>query len=149
MAGPDTGEAARDAQESYSLTEVAAVLGLTRQAVSVRVKKGQLEAQKNGGTWRVSHQVLAAAVEAKRRKAMSLGSVRVLPVGQASGDAEALAQRMNALETVVGELRDEQRQAQARRDEEVAALEQTCARLQAALHQMVDLLGSTQLQIPR
>ena len=91
---------------------------------------------------------LAAAVEAERKKAISFGSVRVLPVGHAS--VEGMPWRSgDALEAVVEELRDEQRQAQARRDQEVAALEQTCARLQAALHQMVDLMGSTQLQIPR
>ena len=88
----------------------------------------------------MSRQLVAAAVDAKRRKAISPGSVRSLPVGPASSDAEALAERMNALEVVVGELRDEQSQAQAHRDQKLAALEQTCAWLQATVHQAADLL---------
>ncbi len=128
----------------YTLKEVAEALGLTRQAVHTRVRKGQLRGeQQEDGSWRVAADALAAAIEAKRREAVSLGSVRVLPVGPPLGEMSALAERIDALEAVVAQLREEQGRIQAQRDQEVAALEERSARLQTALHQMVDLLGST------
>ena len=64
-------------------------------------------------------------------------------MGPPLGELSALAERIDALEAVVAELREEQGRIQAQRDQEVAALEERSARLQTALHQMVDLLGST------
>ena len=143
--GADRRGATGDGPEWYSLKDVAQVLGLTRQGVHRRVRKGQLEAEQVDGVWRVSDAAVAAAVEAKRREAVSLGSVRVLPVGAPTGDeGHQVAARLEALEAMVAELRDEHRRAQTQRDQEVAALEETCARLRAALHQMVDLMGSAQ-----
>ena len=140
----DPRRVAEAGREWYTLSEVAQVLGLSRQAVHARVKKGQLDAEKVDGVWRVSDATVVAAVEAKRREALSLGSVRLLPVGAPADDvvAQELVNRLEALETVVGDLQEEGRRAQAERDQELAVLEDRCARLQAALHQMVELLGS-------
>ena len=140
----DPRRVAEAGREWYTLSEVAEVLGLSRQAVHARVKKGRLDAEKVDGVWRVSGATVGAVVEAKRREALSLGSVRLLPVGAPASDvvAQELVNRLEALETVVGHLQEEGRRAQAERDQEVAVLEDRCARLQAALHQMVELLGS-------
>ena len=60
----------------YSLRDVARVLGLSRQAVHTRVRKGQLEADLIDGVWQVPGAV-AAAVQTQRKRALSLGSVRL------------------------------------------------------------------------
>ena len=140
----DPGRVADPGRESYTLSEVAQVLGLSRQAVHARVKKGQLDAERVDGVWRVSAATVVAAVDAKRREALSLGSVRLLPVAEPASDvvAQELLNRLEALETVVGDLQEEGRRARAERDQQVAVVEDRCARLQVALHQMVELLGS-------
>ena len=58
--GADTGP------QWYTLKEVAEALGLTRQAVHTRVRKGQLRGeQQEDGSWRVAADAVAAAIEAK------------------------------------------------------------------------------------
>ncbi|MCA1607221.1 MAG: hypothetical protein LC775_17535, partial [Acidobacteria bacterium] len=103
------------------------------------VLRSLVDAEKVDGVWRVSGATVVAAVEAKRREALSLGSVRLLPVAEATSDvvAQELLNRLEALETVVGDLQEEGRRARAERDQQVAVLEDRCARLQVALHQMV------------
>ncbi len=138
------GDAAED-RDWYSLRDVARVLGLSRQAVHARVRKGQLEADLIDGLWQVPGAAVAAAVQTQRKRALSMGSVRLLPMptGGNSGTAgEDVTARLDAIERVVLGLREEHRQALAERELEVAALQERCARLQTALHQMVDLLGS-------
>lgn len=132
--------------EWYTLKEVAAALGVSRQAVHARITKGQLPGEQVQGVWRVPGQALVAAVEAKRREALSLGSVRVLPAAAPATDGE-LVRRVEALEALVEELREEHQRSRVERDAEVAALEERCARLQSALHHMVDLLGSAQTDV--
>ena len=138
------GDTAGD-RDWYSLRDVARVLGLSRQAVHARVRKGQLEADLMEGVWQVPGAAVAAAVQTQRKRALSLGCVRLLPT-PASGDSgtagEDVATRLDAIESVLLGMREEHRQALVERELEVATLKERCARLQAALHQMVDLLGS-------
>jgi len=137
--GPD---GAPSAQEWYTLRDVAVALGLSRQAVHARVKKGQLEAEQVDGVWRVAGTAVAKAVQAERRRFVGSGAVRMLPVPPSPGaDSGDLSERVSALEAAIGELSENHRHQLAERDREVAVLEDRCQRLTQALHQMVDMLG--------
>ncbi len=141
---PDQVGAAHGEQDWYTLREVARALGLSRQAVHTRVKKGQLAAEQVDGIWRVSGFALAEAVQSQRRRVLALGTVRLLPVptklGQ-DGSGGGLVDRVLVLEAAVSELSEEHRRALEQRDREVVVLKERCERLTKALHQMVDLLG--------
>ena len=129
-------------QEWYTLRDVAQALGLSRQAVHARVKKGQLRAQQVEGVWRIPGSAVAEAVQAERRRFVGSGAVRILPVSPGgSGADNDLAERVAAVETAIAELSEDHRRELAERDREVAVLEDRCERLTQALHQMVDLLG--------
>lgn len=129
-------------QEWYTLRDVALALGLSRQAVHARVKKGQLRAEQVEGVWRIPASAVAQAVQAERRRFVGSGAVRILPVAPGgSGDDSDLSKRVSAVETAIAELSEDHRRQLAERDREVAVLEERCERLTQALHQMVDLLG--------
>lgn len=132
-----------DAREWYTLQEVAGVVGISRQAVHARVQKGQLEGRKVDGIWRVPSDALAQAIEERRAQALSLGSVRVLPVVPApdSGSAREIDHRVARLEALVAELAEQHEHAQRERDRELARSRERGDRLKAALHQMVELLA--------
>ncbi len=138
-------DAAGDDREWYSLREVASVLGLSRQAIHARVKKGQLAAEQVGGSWRVPGHAVAEAVRARRDKFVSLGAVRIPPVaGQGvdpQGASQQIADRVAVIETALAEMAEDQRRVLAEREREVAALRERSDRLATALHQMVDLLA--------
>jgi len=129
--------------EWYTLREVAAALGISRQAVHARVRKDQLEAERVDGTWRVASGVVAAAVQAERNKALSLGSVRLLPAAaqRPADEAYDLARRVAEVEATLAELSESHRRQLDVREQEVAVLRGQRARLTAALHAMVDILG--------
>lgn len=130
-------------QEWYTLRDVALALGLSRQAVHARVKKGQLRAEQVEGVWRIPASAVAQAVQAERRRFVGSGAVRILPVSPGgSGDNSDLSKRVSAVETAIAELSEDHRRQLAERDREVAVLEERCERLTQALHQMVDLLGT-------
>lgn len=141
---PDQVGTAHGEQDWYTLREVARALGLSRQAVHTRVRKGQLPAEQVDGIWRVSEFALAEAVQSQRRSVLALGTVRLLPAqterGQ-DGGGDGLVDRVLVLEAAVSELSEEHRRALEQRDREVEVLKERCERLTKALHQMVDLLG--------
>jgi hypothetical protein len=126
----------------YTLRDVATALGLSRQAVHARVRKGQLPAQQVEGVWRIPSSAVAEAVQAERRRFVGSGAVRILPVSAGgSGDGSGLSDRVSAIEAAIAELSEDHRQQLAERDRKVAVLEERCERLTRALHHMVDLLG--------
>lgn len=130
-------------QEWFSLREVAAALGISRQGVHARVRKGTLEGERVGGVWRVASAVVAAAVQSERQKALSLGSVRLLPASlqQPAGEADELARRLAEIEATLSDLSESYRRELDEREREVAVLRSQSERLTAALHYLVDMLG--------
>ncbi len=143
-------EVAPGEQEWYSLREVAAALGISRQAVHARVRKGQLDADQVDGAWRVASAVVAAAVQAERSKALALGAVRMLPAsaGRPDGDVADLLRRVVEIEATLTDLSeshrrelDERDRELGERDRELAVLRDQGERLMSALHYMVDALG--------
>ncbi len=136
-------EPGADQPEWYTLREVAQALGISRQAVHARVRKGQLEAERVDGTWRVASGVVAVAVQAERKKALSLGSVRLLPgpLERPGGEIDQLAQRVAEVEATLAELAETHRRELDEREREVAVLRSQGERLTSALHYLVDMLG--------
>jgi hypothetical protein len=88
------------------------------------VKKGQLEAQKVGGAWRVQSAAVTQEVQARRNKALALGTVRVLPVDRVADETgqDDTAARLGRLEALVAELADENRRIHSERERELALL---------------------------
>lgn len=85
-AGEDQGAAGAG---SFTAAEVAAMLGVSRQAVQARAQRGSLRAYKEGGVWRIPAEVATALVTAEHHRGLSAGKVRALPVGGAQIDADA------------------------------------------------------------
>ena len=124
----------------YSLQEVADRVGRTRQAMHARVKRGTLRAQRVGGSWLVTPEVLDALVAAEQAKAVSAGTVRALH--PESGDASGVdgvrdlptdaARRIEELEAEL----TAQREELARKDGYIGDLRRHVARLREALATM-------------
>ncbi len=78
-----SGGPARDDERSeagsFGAAEVAAMLGVTRQAVQARARRGSLRAFKVDGEWRIPAEVATALVSAEHHRGLSAGTVRALP----------------------------------------------------------------------
>lgn len=77
-----TGGQASEGEEAatFGAAEVAAMLGVTRQAVQARAQRGSLRAFKVDGHWRIPAEVATALVNAEHHRGLSAGKVRALPV---------------------------------------------------------------------
>ncbi len=127
------------ASAMYSLQEVADRVGRTRQAMHARVKRGTLRAQRVGGSWLVTAEVLDALVAGEQAKAVSAGTVRTLhpdahppspedPAGLLPG----VAQRVTELEAELSRALEQL----ARKDAYIDDLRRHAARLREALAMM-------------
>jgi len=122
----------------YSLQEVADRVGRTRQAMHARVKRGTLRAQRVGGSWLVTAEVLDALVAGEQAKAVSAGTVRALhPEGRsaAEGVADAVPDAERRVAELEAELRREREESE-RKDHYIADLRRHTARLREALAMM-------------
>ncbi len=127
------------ASAMYSLQEVAERVGRTRQAMHARVKRGTLRAQRVGGSWLVTAEVLEALVAGEQAKAVSAGTVRALHPGAHPPSAEDPANPPAGVAPRVAELESELRRAReesARKDAYIADLRRHAARLREALAMM-------------
>lgn len=83
---PDVPSSVRQGdQGEYSVGELAAVLGVTRQAVQARVKSGSIRASKVSGVWRIPAAVASALISAEHTKAVVSGRVTMLPLAPPDG----------------------------------------------------------------
>ena len=106
---------------SFTAAEVAAMLGVSRQAVQARAQRGSVRAYKEHGVWRIPAEVATALVSAEHHRGLSAGRVRALPVAGARVDSDvdagpvvsALEARLAASETLLA--------AQAQRLEDLSA----------------------------
>ena len=106
---------------SFTAAEVAAMLGVSRQAVQARAQRGSVRAYKDDGVWRIPAEVATALVTAEHHRGLSAGKVRALPVAGAQVDTDvdagavvsALEARLAASEAQVA--------AQAQRLEDLSA----------------------------
>lgn len=141
---------------SYGVAELAATLGLSRQAVQARVQRGSIRATKVGGVWRIPAVVVAALLQGEHTKAVVSGGVTVLPrvVPPEVDDplaSSALERRLTELAAVVEdqarEFREtlaELRRAMVAKDDEMQELRADRARLRRAVSALVadEALGS-------
>lgn len=93
------------------------MLGVTRQAVQARVKKGSIRAAKVAGEWRIPAAVAKAVVGAEHAKAVASGGVTVLPTSTEFASVADLAEVVVGLENRLARVEAEQ-VAQASRFEE-------------------------------
>jgi hypothetical protein len=141
---------------------LAAMLGVSRQAVQARVRKGTIRAAKVNGAWQIPAVVAKALLDAERGKAVASGTVSELPLkaeatlgGQGSRRLDELVTLVAHLETRVheaeanwaaqgrrfevalGELRAQLRQKEA----DVRALQEERSRLRRAIAALVSEEG--------
>lgn len=127
------------ASTMYSLQEVADRVGRTRQAMHARVKRGTLRAQRVGGSWLVTAEVVEALVAGEQAKAVSAGTVRALHPEAHLPSAEDPVDPPPGVAPRVAELEAELRRAReelARKDAYIADLQRHGARLREALAMM-------------
>lgn len=118
---------------SFGAAEVAAMLGVTRQAVQARARRGTLRAFKgDNGAWRIPAEVAKALVSAEHHRGLSAGTVRALPAaavgpeeGGESGSAvlTVLEARLSAYEVRMAEQDRRMEELLARQRDELAAKE--------------------------
>ena len=135
----------------YGIAELAGALGVSRQAIQARVRRGSIRAVKEGGVWRIPAGVAVAMVNGEHAKAIVSGEVTALPRA-ANADATAadsklvsqFAERLQALEAIVeaaaerldAALVDQQRRDHAR-DRELEEIRRDRAKLRRALAALV------------
>lgn len=136
---------------SLSAAEVAGMLGVSRQAVQARARRGSLRAYKVEGEWRIPAEVATALVAAEHHRGLSAGSVRTLPVGgpRPDPDGSAVLEVLEArLATYEARLAEQNRRMEevlahqheqlAARDAELAVLRAETVRLRRAVVVLVD-----------
>lgn len=109
-AGPDV----------YGVAELAAMLGVTRQAVQARLKNGSIRATKVNGVWQIPAVVAKALVDGEHTKAVVSGMVTALPLREESGERGDLAELVTSLENRLDRA-EADRAAQAQRFEHALA----------------------------
>ena len=136
---------------SLSAAEVAGMLGVSRQAVQARARRGSLRAYKVEGEWRIPAEVATALVAAEHHRGLSAGSVRTLPAGgpRPDPDGSAVLEVLEArLATYEARLAEQDRRMEevlahqheqlAARDAELAVLRAETVRLRRAVVVLVD-----------
>ena len=133
---------------SFTAAEVAAMLGVSRQAVQARAQRGSVRAYKEAGVWRIPADVATALVAAEHHRGLSAGKVRALPLAGAHVDTDvdagavvsALEARLAAsearVETQAQRLEDlsaHHREQLAAKDTEVRLLRAEVQRLRGAI----------------
>lgn len=141
---------------SFTAAEVAAMLGVSRQAVQARAQRGSVRAYKEGGVWRIPAEVATALVTAEHHRGLSAGKVRALPVAGAQIDADtdasavlsALEARLAASEARgaqqdqrLEDLRSQYREQLAAKDSELRLLRAEVERLRRGV---IALAGPTE-----
>ncbi|MDQ1447009.1 MAG: Helix-turn-helix domain [Acidimicrobiaceae bacterium] len=127
----------------YTLEEAGERIGRTRQAMHMRVKAGTLRAQRIGGRWLVSSEVLDALVAGERANAVSAGTVRMLHP-ELPAETEDLSARLAAADLRAAELEaqlGEERRTVARQDAYIADLVRHVHRLRDALATLTEAPG--------
>ena len=139
---------------SFSAAEVAAMLGVSRQAVQARAKRGSLRAYKERGVWRIPAEVATALVTAEHHRGLSAGRVRALPVSETEGGTDAavlsaLEARLAASEARIAEqdqrieeLHAHHREQLAAKDSEMHLLRAEVARLRRGVIALAGAEGS-------
>lgn len=121
-----------EARASFGAAEVAAMLGVTRQAVQARARRGSLRAFKVDGEWRIPAEVATALVNAEHHRGLSAGKVRTLPGVIAGLDATsggespvlaALEARLAAYDARMADQDRRMEEVLARQRDELAAKE--------------------------
>ncbi len=113
------------------------MLGVTRQAVQARARRGSLRAHKIDGEWRIPAEVAAALVAAEHHRGLSTGNVRTLPVGgsrpEPDGGAvlEVLEARLATYEARLAEQDRRMEEVLVRQHEQLAARDAELAVLRA------------------
>lgn len=106
---------------SFTAAEVAAMLGVSRQAVQARAQRGSVRAYKENGVWRIPAEVATALVSAEHHRGLSAGKVRALPLAGAQADTDVDAGPIvSALEARLA-ASEAQLTAQAQRLEDMSA----------------------------
>lgn len=82
----------------YGVGELAAMLGVTRQAVQARIKTGSIRATKVNGAWQIPAVVARALVGAEHTRAVVSGVVTELPRREQSGHPGDLVELVISLE---------------------------------------------------
>ena len=135
--------------DTLSAAEVAAMLGVSRQAVQARARRQTLRAFKDGaGEWRIPAQVAKALVSAEHHRGLSAANVRALPIASArlvdeagaAGISAALEARLAGYEARlaehdrrVDELLARHRDELAVKDAQLTAAREETARFRQAL----------------
>ena len=141
QAGHDEGAAGAG---SFTAAEVAAMLGVSRQAVQARAQRGSVRAYKEGGVWRIPAEVATALVTAEHHRGLSAGKVRALPVAgekidvdsDARGVLGALEARLAASEARAAEQDQRLENLRAHHREQLAAKDSELRLLRAEVERL-------------
>lgn len=138
QAGDDEGAAGAG---SFTAAEVASMLGVSRQAVQARAKRGSLRANKERGVWRIPAEVATALVTAEHHRGLSAGKVRALPIPRTDGGTEtavlsALEARLAASEARIAEQDQRIREIEAHHREQLAAKDSELYLLRAEVQRL-------------
>ncbi len=117
----------------YGVAELAAMLGVTRQAVQARVRKGTIRAVKVNGAWQIPAAVAKALLDAERGSAVASGRVTELPLNREAGLGAHRSGRLEELVGLIANLEAQLRQAEADRLAQGRLFEDALAELRAQL----------------
>ena len=119
--------------DSYGVAELAAMLGVTRQAVQARVRKGTIRAVKVDGAWHIPAAVAKALLDAERGNAVASGRVTELPLNREPALDAHSSGGLEELVRLVADLEARVRQAEADRLAQARLFEDALAELRVQL----------------